>query len=78
MAAHELLVEEATDVVDVEGALVVGNLGVQKHLHEHIAELLGQAGVVVGPYRLDHLVGLLHHVPRYALVRLLLVPRAAV
>ena len=78
MAADELLVELAHHVLDGERMRVRCDLGVQHHLHEHVAELLAQMRGVTRLDAVDGLVGLLDHVLRDALMRLLPVPRTSV
>ena len=65
VAADELFVEAASDVVDVELAGVRGDLRVKDDLLEDIAELLAQMGLVMGIDGVDRLVCLLDHVLRY-------------
>ncbi len=80
MAADKLLGEAGRHVVDVPGRRAAGALGrdpgVEQHLHEHIAELLAQLGVVAVLDRLKRLVGLLQQVGGKGRVGLLRVPRA--
>ena len=61
------------------GALrvLLGDPGVEHHLQQHVAELLGHVRPVAGLDRLDRLVRLLDEVRHQRLVRLLGVPRAA-
>ena len=65
------------DVVDVPPALVRRDLRVERHLEQHIAELLADRVGVVGVDRLEQLVGLLQEVPGERRVRLLGVPRTS-
>ena len=78
VAADELLVEAAADVVDVEGALVGGDLRLQQDLLEKVAELLAQMRVVALGDGVHGLVGLADEVARDGLVGLRPVPGAAV
>ena len=78
VASDELLVEAADDVVDREGAVVRGDLRVQDHLLQDVAELLDQMLVVIRLDGLHGLVGLLDHVLGDRAVRLLAVPRATI
>ena len=78
MPADELLIELSAHVVYGKGSLVVGYLRMQEHLLQHVAKLLAQVILVVLDNGLNRFVGLFHHVPRYAGMRLLSVPRAAV
>ena len=76
--ADELLVEAVGDVVYVELAGVGGYLRVEKHLLEHVAELLAEVRDVVCLNGVNGLVCLLDHVLGDGAMRLLAVPRAAV
>ena len=66
------------DVVYVELAGVGGYLRVEKHLLEHVAELLAEVRDVVCLNGVNGLVCLLDHVLGDGAMRLLAVPRAAV
>ena len=50
----------------------------ERHLHQHVAQLLAQMRGIIGLDAIERLVGLLDHVFANAAVRLLAVPRAAV
>ena len=75
MAVDELLDEPSGDVVDVPAALVGGDLRMEDHLEQHVAELVADRGVVARVDRLDQLVRLLQQVPGEGAVGLLGVPR---
>ncbi|GAA2181320.1 hypothetical protein GCM10009785_15740 [Brooklawnia cerclae] len=82
MAAHQLVADAARDVVQSEPALLLGDLGLQVHLQQQIAQFLAQIGVgdvgVVGARldRLDDLGGLLDQMLGEAAVRLFRIPGA--
>ena len=76
--AHELLVEAVGHVLDGELAGVGGYLRVEKHLLEHVAELLAEVRDVVCLDGVNGLVCLLNHVLGDGAVGLLAVPGAAV
>ena len=78
VATDELVVEVAADIGKGELARVLGDLRVEQHLHEHVAELLAQVRGIAGLDGVDDLVGLLDHVLLDGGVGLLLVPGAAV
>ena len=78
MAANELLDGPAGDVVDGEAARVLGDLGVEHHLDEQVAELVAEPAGIAGVDGLEDLVGLLEELAPQGLVGLLAVPRAAV
>ena len=78
MPAHDLRVHVAAHVVDGELTSVRGNLRLQHHLKQHVAELFAHVRHVVGLDGIHGLVSLLHHVAGNALVGLLLVPGAPV
>ena len=78
VAAHELLVEAFAHPVDIELAVVCGDLRMQKHLLEHVTQLLTQVGGVICLYGVNRLVGLLDHVPRDRAMRLCPVPGTAI
>ena len=56
--------------------LLAGDLGVQHHLQQQVAQFLGQVAVVAMADRIGHLVGLLEHVGDQGAVGLLQVPGA--
>ena len=62
VATDELVVEVAADVGKGELARVLGDLRVEQHLHEHVAELLAQVRGIAGLDGVDDLEGLLDHV----------------
>ena len=78
VAAHELLVEAFAHPVDIELAVVCGDLRMQKHLLEHVSQLLAQVGDIICLYGVNRLVGLLDHVPRDRAMRLRPVPGTAI
>ena len=78
MSPHDLRVHVAAHVVDGELAGIRGNLRLQHHLKQHVAELFAHVRHVVGLDGIHGLVGLFHHVAGDALVGLLLVPGAPV
>ena len=62
VATDELVVEVAADIGKGELARVLGDLRVEQHLHEHVAELLAQVRGIAGLDGVDDLEGLLDHV----------------
>ena len=75
---REILVYLAAHLVDVELAFVGGDLRLEHHLHEHVAQLLAQVARGGPLDGVDGLVGLLDHVLGDGGVGLLAVPGAAV
>ena len=78
MAADDLRGDRGVDVGQVEDALLGRELGVEDHLEQEVAELLGEGRRGAGAERVVDLVGLLEEVVPERLVGLLAVPRAAV
>ena len=80
VAAVHLLGDAAGDVVEGEGAGLLGDHGVEVDLQQQVAELLAQVvpvtGLVAGVDRLEGLVGLLEQVASQRAVGLLALPRA--
>ena len=78
-AGHHLRGHVRRDILDVEvlAGGVRGDVGVEEHLVEHVAELLDHLLAVAGLDGVDELPALLDEVLHEALVRLLGVPRAA-
>ena len=79
MPRHHLRGHVRRDVLDVEvlAGRVRGEVGVEQHLVEHVAELLDHLVAVARLDRVDELPALLDEVLHEALVGLLGVPRAA-
>jgi hypothetical protein len=48
VSADEFLVERAADVVEIESAAFLGQLGMEYDLEEEVAEFFGEQGVVAG------------------------------
>ncbi len=80
MPAHHLLGQAARDVVDVERIVGVarGDLGVEQHLPQEVAELLAEIGARSVLHGVDELRALLHEVRHQVVVVDLLRPHAAV
>lgn len=78
MAADELGGQAGEDVGHGELARLFGQLGMEQHLEEEVAQLFRQTGGVRGVEDGQHLVGFLDEVGAQALVGLLPVPGAAV
>ena len=76
MPVDELGVERVGHVGNVEPPLLVGYLGVEKHVQEHVAELFLYFGAVVVHESLCQFVYLLDGVRAEAFVGLFGVPRA--
>lgn len=76
--ADHLVGDLPDDVDDVEAVLVAGDLGVEDHLQQDVAELLLDGGIVVGVDRFEEFVSLFERVRLDGRHRLLAVPRAAV
>ena len=74
----ELLIETACDIVDIEGAVLVRELRVQRDLQQQVAELIAQRLAVAGVERLEGLVRLFEQERPQGRVGLLLVPRTPV
>ena len=64
VAVDELGDEPVGDVVDVPASFLRGDLRVEGHLEQQVAELVADRGVVVGVDRLEQLVRLLQQVAR--------------
>jgi len=78
VAANELLVQPARDLVRVERTLLTPKLGVDRYLEQKVAELVAEPRRIPGIERAERLVGLFQQVRTERRVRLLAVPRAAV
>ena len=78
VAADHLLVHVTAHVRDVKLARVGGYLRLEHHLEQHVAQLLAQVRHIARLDGVYGLVGLLYHVVRDGLVRLLAIPGAAV
>ncbi len=70
----QLADQSVGDVVDVPPAVVGGDLGVEGHLEQQIAEFVPNRSVVVGVDRRQELVRLLQEMARERPVGLLAVP----
>ena len=77
VAPHQFAADAAADLGQVEASGLAGDLGVQHHLQQQVAQVLGQVGVVAMANGIGHLVGLLQHVGHQGGVGLLQVPGAA-
>ncbi|GAB4257730.1 MAG: hypothetical protein Kow0054_20900 [Deferrisoma sp.] len=78
VAAHELLADLREAVGHGEPPLLPGHLGQERHLQEHVPELLPKPGPVAPLHGLLDLVGFLHQVGGDGLRGLLPVPGAPV
>ncbi len=78
MTTHHLLVHVSRNIIDGKQARVSGNLALQNHLKQNIAQLLPQVSHIAGFDGVDGFVSLFNHVVRDGSVRLLAVPRASV
>ena len=76
MAAHHLVDHAAGHVVEGEGAGFLGHAGVEHHLEQQVAQLVGERAHVVALDGLGHLVGFLDGVGRDGAEGLLHVPGA--
>ena len=77
VAVHQLLGHAVHHVVHGEAAPLGLNLGVEGHLHQHVAQLLAHAAGVVPVDGVQGLVGLLQEIPADGPVGLLRIPGAA-
>ncbi len=77
MAALELVRDRARHVAEVEVAALAGELGLEHHLQQEVAELEAQLARIAVVDGLDHLVGLLDDEGTERARRLLAVPGAA-
>ncbi len=78
VATHDLGSDGPIHVGQVEGSLLGRELGVEDHLQQNVAELLGEVGGRPVLDGIDRLVGLLQQVGAQGAMRLLPIPRAAV
>ena len=78
MPVDELLAGRVRHIVNIEMPGRALNIRVEQHLHEHITQFFLQVRRVTGVYGLAGLIRLLQEVAADALVRLHLIPRAAV
>ena len=78
MTVDQLADEPFGHVVDVPPAVIRGDLRVERHLQQQIAELVSNCPVVVGVDRRQELVRLLQEMASERSMRLLAIPRAAV
>ena len=74
----ELLAGRVRNIVNIEMPGLAFNIRVEQHLHEHIAQLFLQVRRITGVDGLTGLIRLLQEVAADALVRLHLIPRAAI
>ena len=58
--------------------MLAAYLSMERHLQQHIPELVRKLIGIPVVYRIRHLIGLLHQIARKRFMRLLPVPRAAV
>jgi hypothetical protein len=77
VAGGHLVAELVEDGFEVEGAALVGEVGVEGEEEGEVAELLAEGVVVLGVEGVEDLVGLFDEVGGEALVGLAAVPRAA-
>ena len=75
--ADQLGADARGDLPQAEALRFAGDLGVQHHLQQQVAQLFGQVRIVAVADGIGHLVGLLQHVGHQRGVGLLQVPRAA-
>ena len=78
VASHDLSRDGPIDIGQVEFPLLGGELRVEDHLQEEVAQLLGEVGGRAVLDRVDRLVGLLEQVRAQREMGLLPIPRAAV
>ena len=78
VAADELLAQPSGDVREVECALLVSELRMDRDLEQEIAELITKAPRITGVERLESLVRLFEQMRAQRRMRLLAVPGAAV
>ena len=78
VAAHDLAGDRAVDIGEVERTLLRGELRVQDHLEEQVAQLLGKVGGRSVLDGIERLVGLLEQVRSQREVGLPSVPGASV
>ena len=76
-AGDHLLAHVGGDILERRLAGLGGDVGVEDHLVQHVAELLDQLGAIAGFDGVDELEGLFHEVLHEAGVGLLAVPGAA-
>src|SRR5215469_2307161 len=76
VAADHFFVDFADHVGDREARFFAGNLGMEKHLEQKVAQFFGQLGVVGGIEGVEDFVGFLDEVGAKGRVGLLAVPRA--
>ena len=77
MAEDEFFADGGKHVFGGERAALFGDDGVEGALHEHVARLFEDLGIVFAVDGVDELVRLFYHIRADALVRLRPVPRAA-
>jgi len=74
MSTHELVVDVAGDVVEVEQPLLRGDLRVKHDLDQHVAQFLPHVRVIPTVDRVDQFAHLVDEAPHEARVGLFLVP----
>ena len=77
MAAHQLGADACSDLGQIKAACLAGDLGVEHHLQQQVAQFLRQVVIVARADRIGHLVGLLQHVGHQGGVGLRQIPGAA-
>ena len=77
VAAHHLVGDRAGHVGEAEPPLLLGHAGVEHHLEQQVAQLVGQGGEVAPGDRVRHLIGFLDRVGRDAVEALRRIPWAA-
>ena len=77
VAAHQLLVDLARHVVEIELAALRRQLGMEDHLHQHVTQFLAHVRQVEAVDRIEQLAAFVNEAARKRLVGLFAVPWAA-
>ena len=75
---NEFFAGGVSHVVNVEVSCLAFNVGVEEHLHHHVAELLAHVRKIALVQRLAGLIDFLNEIAADAFVRLRPIPRTAV
>ena len=78
MPVDELFAGSVRHIVNIKMPGLALNICMEQHLHEHVAQLFLQVRRITGVDGLADLIRLLQEVAADALVRLHLIPRAAI